>query len=270
MTKCLHLRRVFFRSFFFFSSRRRHTRCLSDWSSDVCSSDLLRLLRLLFVLVAQGQKSVVFFPPLRLVLKLALLVGIGLGRGLPVGRAQLLQQTRRLARHQNEFHLPLFVSLHRLPAIETRVCSCQPSLHSSRNRRQHGLQVAGNLLPARPISIAQLPPDVLSRLGDERQNRLVTLLPSVLGVITLACSHLVLAVNGVHRGVGIQGDAIQPHRGRRPHSLPHLLLHLQQLLCHAPMQGIQKPPVRALHRQRQHLQNANHPHTLHAPMQNTQ
>src|SRR5262245_62555942 len=29
--------------FFFFSSRRRHTRCLSDWSSDVCSSDLRRL-----------------------------------------------------------------------------------------------------------------------------------------------------------------------------------------------------------------------------------
>src|SRR5262245_66435623 len=26
---------------FFCSSRRRHTRCLSDWSSDVCSSDLL-------------------------------------------------------------------------------------------------------------------------------------------------------------------------------------------------------------------------------------
>src|SRR6266852_7591929 len=28
--------------FFFFSSRRRHTRCYRDWSSDVCSSDLLR------------------------------------------------------------------------------------------------------------------------------------------------------------------------------------------------------------------------------------
>src|SRR5438034_9974047 len=27
--------------FFFFSSRRRHTRSLCDWSSDVCSSDLL-------------------------------------------------------------------------------------------------------------------------------------------------------------------------------------------------------------------------------------
>jgi len=26
--------------FFFFSSRRRHTRYWRDWSSDVCSSDL--------------------------------------------------------------------------------------------------------------------------------------------------------------------------------------------------------------------------------------
>src|SRR5437762_9351229 len=28
---------------FFFSSRRRHTRYIGDWSSDVCSSDLLSL-----------------------------------------------------------------------------------------------------------------------------------------------------------------------------------------------------------------------------------
>src|SRR3989449_2799002 len=27
---------------FFFSSRRRHTRCSRDWSSDVCSSDLVQ------------------------------------------------------------------------------------------------------------------------------------------------------------------------------------------------------------------------------------
>src|ERR1035441_4630763 len=33
-TSCLSERSIFF------SSRRRHTRCLSDWSSDVCSSDL--------------------------------------------------------------------------------------------------------------------------------------------------------------------------------------------------------------------------------------
>src|SRR5437762_8103137 len=30
------------RVFFFFSSRRRHTRYIGDWSSDVCSSDLER------------------------------------------------------------------------------------------------------------------------------------------------------------------------------------------------------------------------------------
>src|SRR5690606_40278307 len=30
-------------SFFFFSSRRRHTRFSRDWSSDVCSSDLFEL-----------------------------------------------------------------------------------------------------------------------------------------------------------------------------------------------------------------------------------
>src|SRR5438045_6193469 len=39
---------------FFFSSRRRHTRCLSDWSSDVCSSDLLRLTQVLVRLLQSG------------------------------------------------------------------------------------------------------------------------------------------------------------------------------------------------------------------------
>src|SRR2546426_5723343 len=33
--------RVCFLSSFFFSSRRRHTRLQGDWSSDVCSSDLI-------------------------------------------------------------------------------------------------------------------------------------------------------------------------------------------------------------------------------------
>src|SRR5690606_39851353 len=31
---------IFLFSYFFFSSRRRHTRFSRDWSSDVCSSDL--------------------------------------------------------------------------------------------------------------------------------------------------------------------------------------------------------------------------------------
>src|SRR6266513_4925911 len=32
---------AYFFFFFFFSSRRRHTRSKRDWSSDVCSSDLI-------------------------------------------------------------------------------------------------------------------------------------------------------------------------------------------------------------------------------------
>src|SRR2546426_2443027 len=38
MVCCILHREIFF---FFFSSRRRHTRLQGDWSSDVCSSDLL-------------------------------------------------------------------------------------------------------------------------------------------------------------------------------------------------------------------------------------
>src|SRR5471030_2526528 len=41
--------------FFFFSSRRRHTSCLSDWSSDVCSSDLSVPILTLLPVVARDQ-----------------------------------------------------------------------------------------------------------------------------------------------------------------------------------------------------------------------
>src|SRR5438874_9208395 len=40
--------------FFFFSSRRRHTRSLRDWSSDVCSSDLSTCLVLSKVLLGHA------------------------------------------------------------------------------------------------------------------------------------------------------------------------------------------------------------------------
>src|SRR5437588_4121648 len=38
-------RRLALETVFFFSSRRRHTRSLCDWSSDVCSSDLFGVAR---------------------------------------------------------------------------------------------------------------------------------------------------------------------------------------------------------------------------------
>src|SRR5205809_5822555 len=42
---------------FFFSGRRRHTRCSRDWSSDVCSSDLM-------LEVAGGRRSAESFAAL--------------------------------------------------------------------------------------------------------------------------------------------------------------------------------------------------------------
>src|SRR5690606_40559757 len=42
--------RSFCISFFFFSSRRRHTRFSRDWSSDVCSSDLSNTVNRRFIL----------------------------------------------------------------------------------------------------------------------------------------------------------------------------------------------------------------------------
>src|SRR2546430_5159010 len=47
--------RPFTSCFFFFSSRRRHTRFDCDWSSDVCSSDLQRALASVF-LPGQGRR----------------------------------------------------------------------------------------------------------------------------------------------------------------------------------------------------------------------
>src|SRR5256885_3809062 len=54
--------------FFFFSSRRRHTRLQGDWSSDVCSSDLARKLEKFdpeeaFALLAKTQVRNAFIPP---------------------------------------------------------------------------------------------------------------------------------------------------------------------------------------------------------------
>src|SRR5699024_11985756 len=47
--------------YFFFSSRRRHTRSKRDWSSDVCSSDLIDVLAGLFDLLELfGQLDLLF------------------------------------------------------------------------------------------------------------------------------------------------------------------------------------------------------------------
>src|SRR5699024_550440 len=43
--------------FFFFSSRRRHTRSKRDWSSDVCSSDLMPFQEAVYEMFTTGKNS---------------------------------------------------------------------------------------------------------------------------------------------------------------------------------------------------------------------
>src|SRR6266498_5076783 len=69
---------------FFFSSRRRHTRCGRDWSSDVCSSDLQRV-AFDWVVVATGFDPLWFWRLLgeRARAALADALGSGAAGGLP-------------------------------------------------------------------------------------------------------------------------------------------------------------------------------------------
>src|SRR5699024_11699797 len=53
---------IFFLVFFFFSSRRRHTRSKRDWSSDVCSSDLLAETALDYLSFRDAEAIVVQHP----------------------------------------------------------------------------------------------------------------------------------------------------------------------------------------------------------------
>src|SRR3712207_1131563 len=62
--------------FFFFSSRRRHTRYWRDWSSDVCSSDLLIAI-LTFLLLARAFRSLLL--PLKAVVLNVVSVGAAWG-----------------------------------------------------------------------------------------------------------------------------------------------------------------------------------------------
>src|SRR2546429_1365052 len=78
---------------FFFSSRRRHTRCSRDWSSDVCSSDLtyslFRLTR-----IAGRDYLVGFSPSSRISALLRLMESRRMGRS-SLNRVCFLQATNR-------------------------------------------------------------------------------------------------------------------------------------------------------------------------------
>src|SRR5262249_59184790 len=78
-------------SVFFFSSRRRHTRLVSDWSSDVCSSDL-------YTISSEGGVTTIACPPRRNWLILLFLIA-WLG-GWTVGGMGAFTQVTKPGDHQ--------------------------------------------------------------------------------------------------------------------------------------------------------------------------
>src|SRR5438132_10816231 len=71
---------------FFFSSRRRHTRSLCDWSSDVCSSDLFVALPV--VLAAAALRLPIVIHEQTMVPGLANRVGARFARRIAVTRSE--------------------------------------------------------------------------------------------------------------------------------------------------------------------------------------
>src|SRR5207245_8702583 len=79
---------------FFFSSRRRHTRCYRDWSSDVCSSDLGEAqLAGAERVEAVGSSGVVVVDPVEAVGLVA-----GAARAVGARRAEVRSEERRVGK----------------------------------------------------------------------------------------------------------------------------------------------------------------------------
>src|SRR5208337_3148446 len=145
---------------------------------------------LLLLLVAQGDNAVGLAPTLRVIAEFALLLGVGLGRGLPVGGLQLFQQTRGLAGHDDEVRLGFLVGLHGLPTIETGIGPGENLLDTLGQGRDHTAEMARDLFPIGPIAIAQFSSNVLVRFRYKSENGLIAFLAFVFRVIPLAAPHL--------------------------------------------------------------------------------
>jgi len=98
------------------------------------------------------------------------------------------------------------IRCHGWPAVASGVGPRIYPFDRFRQRRQHTLQVRRDWFARGPVSFAPLPAHGFPRLGQESQDRRVALLPPVLGMISLARTHL-SAVHRRHRRVGVQRDS---------------------------------------------------------------
>src|SRR5947208_11231997 len=110
--------------------------------------------------------------------------------------------------HRSQSGIDLFISFDRFPAVESRIGPAIDLLHARGQRCAHTPQMIADLFAGGPVAVAQLTPEVFSRLGDKRQHRLIAFLAFVLWVVALASAHL-LSVERVHGGVGVDGYDFQ-------------------------------------------------------------
>jgi len=116
--------------------------------------------------------------------------------------------------------------------------------------------MARDLRPRGPVAVVQLPAEVFPGLGDEGENRLITLLSFILRVVALARPHL-LPVERVHGRIGVQRDPRQLHVGCFPDPFLESALQLQQLLGDGHRQGGQETLEGTLRRQFPHLHDSD-------------
>jgi hypothetical protein len=113
-----------------------NTRLCSGWFRT--TGIARRFLLVARLLVAQGHEPIGLAPPVRLVAEFAFRVGIRLGRWLPLGLAQFLDQAGRLKRTDHESSVQGFISLDGFPAVHPRI---RPAIDLLDARWQRGTDI---------------------------------------------------------------------------------------------------------------------------------
>src|SRR6266496_444632 len=137
--------------FFFFSSRRRHTRSLRDWSSDVCSSDLLAEAQPWTNRMATTAGDV----PARLIVLGGGVIGVELGQAWSTlgSRVTIVEAFPRLLGREEDFAAQLVHDALVAQGIDVRVGS--PATAIARDERGVSVRLeSGDELEADEILVA--------------------------------------------------------------------------------------------------------------------
>src|SRR5438874_13525551 len=153
-------------AYFFFSSRRRHTRSLRDWSSDVCSSDLLSILYMELGRRIGLPLEGVSFPGhflVRLRLRGGTLVLDPFAGGVPQSEAELRERLQRVIPEGvaggvtvGELPLEQFLEPASNRQILARVLRNLKGIYREKDKPERMLEVLNRMLVVAPDAAAEL------------------------------------------------------------------------------------------------------------------